>query len=902
MCSQPRTYLVPEKERVTAPPQGIWRWVSPVFRTSNSDFIQKCGLDAYFFLRYLRMLLKIFIPLAVIILPILLTVNAVGGKGAAFAVGPYEYEDSQWRNVTGLDELAWGNVRPTQNNRYWAHLVLAIGIVAYCCFVFFDELRGYIRLRQAYLTSPQHRLRASATTVLVSAIPKKWCTAAALEGLYDVFPGGIRNIWINRNFDDLSDKVQQREEIALALESAETSLIKKAKKAHIKQLKLKAKKAGQKKSRKEAAADRKREDEAAAAMAGKKGLSTGNPHQVRHTLDEALNDEDNHSLSSSSRESSPGREKKKPTVPIPVVGQGLDAVGHGITNLGKTVFGGLRNVGKEVDSALTTTQGFDAANDVPENTTGDAVGDGIAPGYHLQTSPHSGAQATVGAESSSGTRQRGSSSNSVESTTRQNSTQEVVTTQDQAQERSNVQISDDFGPDRTQAIGNENNLNATTAHKASQPSQPRSAPLNPKSGLTFWRQDQNVLEVPSPNPHGYEDDEFPLGNVSPVAPGGNRQAVVNGPDSDTPNAASRLARKLSRKEKKPPEQVEKTEYPTAYDESYDPNGGEALWKKYVKPKDRETMRLPIFGKTWLSWIPFAGQKVDTIDHCRRELARLNMEIEQDQKEPEKYPLLNSAFIQFNHQVAAHMACQSISHHIPNQMTPRLIEISPDDVIWDNMSVRWWERYVRTAVIIVLILALIVGWAIPVTFTAGLSQVSQLQNIPSFGWISNLPPSAISLIQGVLPPLLLAILLAVLPILMRVLVKFEGISTGMMVELSVSNYYFLFLFVQVFLVITLASAFAKLAAAFSGNFIEDIPTLLAEQLPRSSNYFFSYLLLQALSVSAGSLLQIVSLLGWFILAPLFDSTARQKWKRQINLSNIQWGTFFPIYTNLAVIGK
>ncbi|KAI4182225.1 MAG: hypothetical protein L6R41_006123, partial [Letrouitia leprolyta] len=203
---RPRTYLVPERERTKPPPEGFWRWIIPVFKTSNSDFISKCGLDAYFFLRYLRTLLKIFVPLAFFIIPILIPVNVVHGRGSHFAVGKYAHNNTVYNNVTGMDLLAWGNVRPEKNNRYWVHLVLAVGVVVYTCYVFFDELRGYIRLRQSYLTSPQHRLRASATTVLVTAIPRKWCTHEALDGLYDVFPGGIRNIWINRNFDELNEK------------------------------------------------------------------------------------------------------------------------------------------------------------------------------------------------------------------------------------------------------------------------------------------------------------------------------------------------------------------------------------------------------------------------------------------------------------------------------------------------------------------------------------------------------------------------------------------------------------------------------------------------------------------------------------------------------------------------
>src|ERR1700733_5034116 len=107
---QPRTYLVPPKERTKPPHASWWKWIKPVLSTSNSEFIQKCGLGAYFFLRYLRMLLKIFFPAACIIPPILLPLNAVGGRGSHYAEGQNRLNAT---NVTGLNQLAWGNVSPT---------------------------------------------------------------------------------------------------------------------------------------------------------------------------------------------------------------------------------------------------------------------------------------------------------------------------------------------------------------------------------------------------------------------------------------------------------------------------------------------------------------------------------------------------------------------------------------------------------------------------------------------------------------------------------------------------------------------------------------------------------------------------------------------------------------------
>ncbi|KAK4691032.1 calcium permeable stress-gated cation channel, partial [Lecanoromycetidae sp. Uapishka_2] len=890
----PRTFLVPERERTKAPRKGLWQWILPVFQTSNSDFIQKCGLDAYFFLRYLRTLLKIFIPLALLVLPILLPTNAVHGRGPHFAEGRFG-ENTNWQNVTGLDQLAWGNVSPLKNNRYWAHLVLAIVVIFWTCFVFFDELRGYIRLRQAYLTSPQHRLRASATTVLVTAIPPKWCTFQALDGLYDVFPGGIRNIWINRNFDELNNKVKQRNKLAKSLESAETALIQKAKKKHMEDLKKEAEKAGGKDKKKRASDQVLAADKQGLAMAQTDGISSGDPHQVRHTIDEALAESD----SEPSREQS--QDRKKRLIPIPVLGQGLDAVGHGIGTIGKTLFGGLKTVEKDVDDRLNTTGGFVPATPepagAPPGQERGRVSFGLDGARLSSQSPDFAPDQGAHDATSGGDRNPQRREYSNDSTIRQS------TSQDGAPDSRSQSNSGPNGLGIAGApVDSGNNRNSFNSEVLHNPERLGEAGAHPTSRLKFWdRKKVMPYGIPSPTPHGQEEDEFPLSHQSPMTPGCNPQAVVNGKGSQDGITKAWKPPKETKKQKKEEVERMKAQYPVAFKQDYDPNEGKPAWKAYLKDKDRDTMRLPIFGWQWMFSIPLVGKKVDTINHCREELARLNLEIEQDQKEPEKFPLMNSAFIQFNHQMAAHMACQAVSHHTPNQMAPRVVEISPDDVIWDNMSLKWWESYIRTAVVIAIIVGLVIGWAFPVTFTGLLSQINYLTTTFKWlAWLKKAPTWVISIIQGILPQALLGLLLVLLPITLRFLAKTQGNHTGMGVELSVQQYYFAFLFVQVFLVVSISSGITTTIQTISSS-PQSLPTILAANLPKASNYFFSYLLLQALSVSAGALVQVGGLVQWFILAPLLDKTARQKWRRQTNLPNMQWGTFFPVYTNLACIG-
>jgi len=818
---QPRTYLVPPRERTEPAAPGWFKWIKSVLSTSNSEFVQKCGLDAYFFLRYLRTLLKIFVPAAFLLLPVLIPLNVIGGRGPNYAATTGGDDDT---NVYGLNQLAWGNVRPANYRRYWGHWLMALFFVLWIGYVAFDELKNYIRMRQAYITSPQHRLRASATTVLVSSIPAKWCTVEALDGLYDVFPGGIRNIWINRNFDELSDKVKTRDNIAKQLESAETELIKKCYKKHEESIKKAEKEAGKKITKEERKKKAAEKDARGRRQAdADDGATSGDPHQVKHTIQETLGlgrDDASSSSSSSSSDAEPNAEHQhKSFLPVPVLGEGIQAMTGGFQKVTDRFRGVGRGAGKARGEGHHTNGHVPQEKSVHDSAT---------------TAPTHGA---MGASLD----------------------------------------------------------HSTQPAKKSYHQSGHTYPTSPKSPLDA----DGTMDAPR-DPQRPENDRRPLNLASPVSPSSTSHEKQTEKTPRPPPSAWQKFKKmigLGDEEKEP------VEYPAAFDEQFEKDDSDAIWRKYIEEKDRDTHRLPIFGWQWMFALPFCGQKVDTIYWCRKELARLNVEIEDDQANPGRFPLMNSAFIQFNHQVAAHMACQSLSHHLPEQMAPRLVEIDPSDVIWDNMSIPWWQDYIRTTLVVAIIVGMIVLWAIPIAFTSAVSQLSTLADkYPWLSWLNELPDWFRSFLQGVLPIVLLALLTFLLPLILRALARLQGIKSGMLVELAVQKYYFFFIFVQLFLIVTLGSSAVQLIKEFTSvEGIASIPNILSVTIPTASNYFFSYMLLQALSVSAGALLQVGPLVVWFILAPILDSTARAKFKRQTNLNNIRWGTFFPVYTNLACIG-
>ncbi|KAK6828518.1 hypothetical protein PG987_011859 [Apiospora arundinis] len=135
--------------------------------------------------------------------------------------------------------------------------------------------------------------------------------------------------------------------------------------------------------------------------------------------------------------------------------------------------------------------------------------------------------------------------------------------------------------------------------------------------------------------------------------------------------------------------------------------------------------------------------------------------------------------------------------------------------------------------------------------------------------------------------------------MELLAHYQGAKTGAQKSESIQTYYFVFLFFQVFLVVSFASGTLGILTEITNN-PANVPDLLAKNLPGVSNYFFSYMILQALSTSSGTLLQIGALINWYIIARIFSSTARSKWETNTTLPKVKWGSYFPVYTNFACI--
>ena len=224
---QPKTYLVQDRLRVDSVPADPIRWIRRIFSIRDDELKRKCGLDGYFFIRFLRAILLIFVPLMIIVVTVLLPINYNKGKGNNFH-NTTDGSRSQW-NVAGLDTLSWQNVDPARTSRYWAHLVCAILVISWALFRMYREKVHFIDVRQRFLTSPEHRLKASARTILVTNIPSEYRSKEALEALYDVFVDNDDRsrlvVWVNRDYKSLRKLVARRRSLRHALEKEELRIM-----------------------------------------------------------------------------------------------------------------------------------------------------------------------------------------------------------------------------------------------------------------------------------------------------------------------------------------------------------------------------------------------------------------------------------------------------------------------------------------------------------------------------------------------------------------------------------------------------------------------------------------------------------------------------------------------------
>jgi hypothetical protein len=192
--------------------------------------------------------------------------------------------------------------------------------------------------------------------------------------------------------------------------------------------------------------------------------------------------------------------------------------------------------------------------------------------------------------------------------------------------------------------------------------------------------------------------------------------------------------------------------------------GESSADRWIGAKDRPTHKLKLLG--------LFGKKVDSVHWSRSELERLDPLVKEQQAlhrsgEAKK---VNAVFVEFDTLNDAQSAFQSLTHHQMLKMSPRYTGMHPQEIIWSNLKIRGWERFIRAALVISLVVATVIFWSIPVAFVGILSNIKALTAPGGYlefaSFLNKIPAPIFGVVQGLLPVVLLALLMSLLPPYLR----------------------------------------------------------------------------------------------------------------------------------------
>jgi hypothetical protein len=173
--------------------------------------------------------------------------------------------------------------------------------------------------------------------------------------------------------------------------------------------------------------------------------------------------------------------------------------------------------------------------------------------------------------------------------------------------------------------------------------------------------------------------------------------------------------------------------------------------------------------THKSKTPVVGKEVDSIEYFRNQVKEIEDDIIRARESNESvgsYGGAAAVFVEFRTQAAAQRAYQQIASADILSLTPRYVGTMPTEVIWTNLNITPARRISQNGVAIGLVVATIIFWSIPVSIVGAISNIEYLAEFKWLAFLNNLPPSIMSLLSGLLPPLLLSALARYVPNIFR----------------------------------------------------------------------------------------------------------------------------------------
>ena len=320
-------------------------------------------------------------------------------------------------------------------------------------------------------------------------------------------------------------------------------------------------------------------------------------------------------------------------------------------------------------------------------------------------------------------------------------------------------------------------------------------------------------------------------------------------------------------------------------------GGSAETQALLPPSKRPIKRSP----------PLIGTAFDPDEKARKDIKDGDARIAATLSSPARnVPRHGAVFVSFTSQKAAHQAFQMISFPPRMPVKDRFLGVTPKEVLWHNLAMSVKKRLSKASLALTFVVVFTIFFSIPVGLLGTISNVQYLADRVSWlRWLHDLPAPVMGLLTGFVPPAVTSWFVSFVPKLFRHIAKMAGEPTAPQAELKTQAWFFGFQVVQVFLVTTFSSG----AAAVVVQAIRDpphIPDLLASSLPKASNFYLTYFILQGLGSASQTIVNLSDLSEYLFYEYYWDKTPRQKFQTYADVKGTPWAQWYPKFANFVVI--
>ncbi|KAL3234411.1 hypothetical protein RNJ44_03173 [Nakaseomyces bracarensis] len=265
-----------------------------------------------------------------------------------------------------------------------------------------------------------------------------------------------------------------------------------------------------------------------------------------------------------------------------------------------------------------------------------------------------------------------------------------------------------------------------------------------------------------------------------------------------------------------------------------------------------------------------GKEVDAIEHLEHQLKFIDKEIIEARKR--HYPATPTAFVTMDSVANAQMAAQAVLdprvHYFITRLAP-----APHDIQWDNVCLSRKERLTKVWTVTVFIGLCSLFLIVPVSYLATLLNMKTILRFwPSLGYWLKEHKWAENIVTGLLPTYLFTLLNVIIPYFYEYLTSYQGLVSHSEEEVSLVSKNFFYIFVNLFLVFTLAGTASNYWGYLSDT--SKIAYQLATSVKEFSLFYVDLIILQGIGMFPFKLLLVGSLIG-FPLIKIQARTPRQR---------------------------